>query len=346
MNRRTVQLVSKALPGSSRPTVPHAFTLIELLVVIAIIAVLVALLLPAVQQAREAARRTQCRNHLKQIGIALHNYLDSHGAFPPSGCFPAASAGAYKGWSAQARLLPFLEQVNLGARIDWREGYESQPEVTSARIPVYLCPDEVNDRARPDGPLTHYPLNYAVNLGPWFVFDRRTGRIGRGAFAPNSRLRPRDYRDGLSNTLGVSEVKAWQAYLRNGGSPSGLGVAPPASPEDVASYGGQFKADSGHTEWVDGVAHQTGLTVTFPPNTVVPFDRGGEIVDVDFTSCRESWAGCSSPTYAVVTARSYHAGTVQGLLMDGSVRSFSDSIDLSVWRNLGTRDDGTPLGQF
>src|SRR5665213_2211007 len=86
------------------------FTLIELLVVIAIIAILIALLLPAVQQAREAARRTQCKNNLKQIGLALHNYLSTNTVFPPGFCIGASSGGA---WSAHARILPFLDQANL-----------------------------------------------------------------------------------------------------------------------------------------------------------------------------------------------------------------------------------------
>src|SRR3954454_21148910 len=97
----------------------RGFTLIELLVVIAIIAVLVALLLPAVQQAREAARRVQCKNNLKQMGLALHNYLDVYTCFPPLGCYPAAAVGQWKTFSAQARLLPYLEQANLQNLIDW-----------------------------------------------------------------------------------------------------------------------------------------------------------------------------------------------------------------------------------
>ncbi|HID20961.1 MAG TPA: DUF1559 domain-containing protein, partial [Planctomycetaceae bacterium] len=72
----------------------------------------------------------------------------------------------------------------------------------------------------------------------------------------------------------------------------------------------------------------------------------GTVIDVDFTSCRESWAGCASPTYAVVTSRSYHSGGVNGLLMDGSVRTITESIDLQLWRNLGMRDDGNVIGDF
>ncbi|MCA9156639.1 MAG: DUF1559 domain-containing protein, partial [Planctomycetales bacterium] len=106
------------------------FTLIELLVVIAIIAILVALLLPAVQAAREAARRTQCKNNLRQISLALHNYQDIHSCFPSIGCYPAASVGKWKTFSAQARLLPYLEQANLQNLIDWSRPYDVQPAVT------------------------------------------------------------------------------------------------------------------------------------------------------------------------------------------------------------------------
>src|SRR2546429_4956642 len=102
----------------------RGFTLIELLVVIAIIAVLVSLLLPAVQQAREAARRTQCKNNLKQIGLALHNYLESFSRFPPSICI---RPGGPPGWSAQARLLPFIEQANLSNLTNFQSSFDTQP---------------------------------------------------------------------------------------------------------------------------------------------------------------------------------------------------------------------------
>ena len=325
----------------------RGFTLIELLVVIAIIAILIALLLPAVQQAREAARRTQCKNNLKQMGLALHNYHDAQGCFPPVGCYPRAAVGQWKTFSAQARLLPYLEQANLENLIDWSRPYNVQGNVTEVRVPTYLCPDEINDRAFPDDDIFVYPLNYGVNLGTWFVFDRNTGRHGDGAFASNSRMRIRDILDGTSSTLAAAEIKAAQTYLRNSGQPANLGVAAPTAPSQVAAYGGDFKFQSGHTEWAEGEAHHTGFTTTFPPNTMVPYNNGGTTVDIDFSSCRESWAGCQGPTYAVVTARSYHTGgIVNVLLMDGSARSVSENISANVWRALGTRAGQEVVGEF
>jgi prepilin-type N-terminal cleavage/methylation domain-containing protein len=324
----------------------RGFTLIELLVVIAIIAILVALLLPAVQQAREAARRTQCRNNLKQMGLALHNYFDAQGCFPPLGCYPAPALGQWKTFSAQARLLPYLEQANLQNLIDWSRTYDVQGNVTKVRVPTYLCPDEVNDHAFPDDDIFTYPINYGVNVGTWFVFDRVSGAYGDGAFATNSRLGFRDLRDGVSNTLGVAEVKAAQSYFRNSGQPGAPGAPIPTSPDQVAAFGGNFEQMSGHNEWAEGEVQHNGITTTFPPNTFVPYNNAGQIIDIDFNSCRESWAGCSGPSYAVVTSRSYHEGIVNGMMMDGSARSFSENIDRNVWRALGTRQGGEVVGDF
>ncbi len=128
--------------------------------------------------------------------------------------------------------------------------------------------------------------------------------------------------------------------------PANLHTLTPTNPAAVAAFGGDFKPDSGHTEWVDAHVHQTGFTTTFPPNTVVPFSAGGTDVDVDFTSCRESWSGCNGPTYAVVTSRSYHAGIVHVALMDGSARSISENIDRNIWLWLGSRNDGNRVGEF
>ena len=319
------------------------FTLIELLVVIAIMAVLIALLLPAVQQAREAARRTQCKNNLKQVGLALHNYLDTYDRFPPLGFYSTNATGT--GWSAHARILPFLEQANLQSLIDWNVSYNVQPNVTKTRVGIYLCPSDVNDRARPDGAITHYPISYGFVAGTWLVYDPNTRRGGEGAFTPQASRRAGELTDGLSNTVGVSEVKAFTPYLRDGGNPNGPNRPAPADPAAVAGYGGSFKADSGHTEWVDGRVHQTGVTTTFGPNTVVPYTSGGVDYDVDFNSSREG-VSPTNVTYAAVTSRSYHTGIVNSLLMDGSVRGVSSSIDLVTWRLLGERADGRVVGEF
>jgi len=320
-----------------------AFTLVELLVVIAIIGILIGLLLPAVQAAREAARRMSCSNNLRQIGIALHNYHDIYRRFPPSAILrPGAQ---FDPWSSHARLLPFLEQENLQDLVDWNLSYKSQPVVTKVRVPTYLCPSEIMDRERPDGDITHYPVNYGINVGTWFVYDPVERVGGDGLAFPNSRIDFAAVRDGASNTIAFAEIKAYTPYLRDSGNPNSRDVPIPGTPQEVVAFGGNFRTNSGHTEWVDGRAHQSGFTGTFPPNTLFPFTHGGRIFDVDFSSSREG-KNTSRLTYAVVTSRSYHPGGVQTVFADGSSRFIAEAIETKTWRTLVTRAGREVTGPF
>ncbi|MEX0703877.1 MAG: DUF1559 domain-containing protein [Planctomycetales bacterium] len=322
------------------------FTLIELLVVITIIAILAAIILPAVQAVREAARQNDCRNNLKQFGIALAAYASNHRHYPASWNPTAPNAdGSIDGWSTQAVLLPYLEQRNTFDNIDFTQSYNLAPNVVTAdgnstrigalRNPTFVCPSEVRDEARFDGgELRHYPLNYAVNLGTWFVWDPATRTGGPGVFHPDSKIKADDIRDGLSNTLGMAEVKGWNPYYRNAGLAADPGI--PSDPAAIAGLGGDFKANSGHTEWIDGRTHQIGFTTTFRPNAKVLATEGGAVYDVDWSNMQEG-KSATAPTFAAVTARSYHSGKVNILLMDGGVRSVEDTIELGTWRALSTR---------
>ncbi|GAC1347073.1 MAG: DUF1559 domain-containing protein [Isosphaeraceae bacterium] len=319
------------------PSRRRAFTLIEVLVVIGIIGVLIALLLPAVQAAREAARRLQCRNNLKQIGLALHNYEQSIGMLPPAGCFKVGLP--FESYSVQCRLLPYLEQSALHNSVNYDLDISLQTTVAQMRISTYICPSEINDRPKIGPTITHYPLSYGVNIGTWLVYDPTIGRWGDGAFGVNANTRLADVTDGLSNTLSLSEVKTYQPALKDGGRPTGANVPPPDSPTQPAGFGGNFVAEWSHTEWVGGMVLQSGMTTAFPPNTLVPYVDSGTQYDIDFTASRLGTSR-TRQTYVVVTSRSHHPGGINALFLDGSVRNVSNTIHQRTWRALGTRKGG------
>jgi len=322
------------------------FTLVELLVVIVIVGLLMALLLPAVQKAREAARVSSCANNLKQVALATANFEARHGYYPPSQkqVSPDVS-GNVNGWSPQALLLPYLEQLKLHSTIDFNKDYSQAINIQTAdgvvgklsamRVPTYMCPSEPQDEPRLDssGVPEHYPLNYAFNLGVWLVYNPATRKGGDGPFFPGSRVRAAEVRDGLSFTLCLAEVKGWSPYYRNAALPGSLAIPALA---DICTLDGDFKSSSGHTEWIDGRVHQIGFTTVFAPNTKVNCDNSGTTYDVDWTNQQEGRSATVS-TYAAVTARSYHNDGVNVAFLDGSVRWLSNDVNLGVWRAYSTR---------
>jgi len=321
------------------PNKANGFTLVESLVVIAIIGLVLAVLLPAVQSARSATRRSLCMNNLRQLAVGIANFESANGHFPSSWlAAPAIHNGNTSGWSAHVQILPFIEQNELYEQIDLSEQYGKAklPDgqaVGAVRVPAFLCPSEPSDRVRMSGDVPkHYPLNYGVNVGVWFVYSPVTEQGGEGAFYPGSRLAPAAFDRGLSKTVALSEVKAWNPYFRNAGK-----FQPKLpTPDELCSLGGQFKPNSGHTEWVDGRAHQTGVTAAFPPNTQSLCTVEEQTYDVDWTNQQEGISRDIS-TYSTVTSRSHHHGGVHAARMDASTQFIADDVDIEVWRAMFMR---------
>jgi prepilin-type N-terminal cleavage/methylation domain-containing protein len=215
----------------------RGFTLIELVVVIAIIAVLIALLLPAVQQAREAARRSSCKSHLKQIGLALHNYHDTNGKFPPGNVasWNTTDSKFYGyGWTWHSKILPQVDQANLCKSVQNRMGNDgginSDTEMRLANrdtvIPVFQCPSQPGGDLGYGGQLDRQPSNYNGNVGAnTFNTNECTGANpvcirGNGIFFINSSVAFRDITDGASSTMLVMEVQTKLSSSMPGGDRS------------------------------------------------------------------------------------------------------------------------------
>lgn len=327
-----------------------AFTLIELLVVIAIIGVLIGLLLPAVQKVREAANRLKCQNNLKQVGLALHNYESSQRRFPACGLYPQA-ATASDAWSVHAHILPYIEQANLFLQVDFSLAANVQDPVTRQKIPIFVCPSEINSKMKEATSTTganainRWPTTYAANVGTWLVWDPAAGRGGNGAI-PFANLTSGgntvgDFTDGMSNTIGFAEVKAY-TYNRVSNSSLAATTPPPSTVAEVLALGGTLNTSSppsGHTGWTEAQTFHVGVTFVLTPNTPVIVNVGGVDYDIDQLTSREG-SSATRISFAAVTSRSYHPGVVNVLMMDGSVRTVANSINIAAWRAASSRNGG------
>lgn len=299
------------------------FTLIELLVVIAIVAVLIALLLPAVQQAREAARRIQCKNHLKQLGLAFHNYHDTCLLFPPGqftyfGLEEPFAIGTSR-VSFVAPILPYLDQVPLfNAVSDYTSGRVVSPltgtlgstglfgtKIGSTKIAVLMCPTDPHSGKTSATHQYGFYSNYVSSFGS---NDFSTNQ-GNGVFYPLSSTRLRDLTDGTTNTVMAGEIII--------------------ASEDSDARGAIYMALDGNMFF----------STMYSPNS--PNGDKSQLC-----ASMLPYAPCSNMGNNIQSVRSYHSGGAQILLADGSVRFVTNSISQSIWNALGTIHGGEAAGDF
>ncbi len=343
----------------------RGFTLIELLVVIAIIAVLIALLLPAVQAAREAARRIQCTNNIKQIGLALHNYLSAVNTFPP-GRFNSHITGNGNCWGAYSQLMPQMEQQAIFSSFNFNLAPELEPSLPSAAanstaastfLSALICPSDSAPMtlitAAGENYATH---NYDFNVGSNYPLQERfpagfTSPFSgppNGPFFENRGVAPAEFTDGMSSTVAVSETirsnststyatDPTRVFLVTGDNKT---TGPPlTSDADYASIclalpatTTQFQATKG-VRWHYGAPGHTMYNHRRVPNDPQPDCRGG-LPHSDKSD--PNWSNLSLN----VTARSLHPGGVNSLMADGSVKFMKNTINVVTWQALGSRNGG------
>ena len=329
-----------------KPSRFRGFTLIELLVVIAIIAILIALLLPAVQQAREAARRTQCKNNMKQFGLAMHNYADVFNMFPLGACArPSSSFGIDISIGAFASILPYMEQANLKNLYNDSRPWEQQsPAVAQTIIPAYLCPSATGPAVDSNPVLAAYPIGtqiatvqYLLSKGANKEWCFSPSGTTTGMFGINQRTNFRDITDGTSNTFCVGEGATGRPWT----------VASGASPNvAIAAPGGRVQQG-----WIAPqpnplqIQSVSGYTTGGNWGTTVHRLNKNPVVETVYDAT--ALGNCNaSTTDHTSNFRSAHTGGGQFLLGDGSVRFVSENIDAVLYNNLGGMADGQVIGEF
>lgn len=331
----------------------NGHSLTDVLVAFAITCILVALTMPAIQQSRESARRNHCAENLKKLGLAIYHYESLAKCLPPTSLAVQSPDGTQSPNSVGpfVRILPYYEQSMTYSAMNAKIVYGNLAglPVAAHTERAFLCPSEPRGDQAADAQFGAIGgVSYGFCMGTWTAKSKsEADPESTAAFGPHQVRKWSDFTSGLAQTLLMSEVKLHQPYVSATGLAQRVSQGNEPSSIESEDLFSAFRAtrtapqSTGHTRWVDSSVEQIGFTTALTPNRKTAGGDDNQYAEIDLIGLSSD----DAPNFAAVTSRSYHAGGVNCLFADGSVRFVSSKVHDLTWRAAGSVSGPVDISQ-